>query len=127
LKAPPKELLMAQNEQYTEYNRSGQIVKGFEKASTRSRYDEDHVEKYGSGHTSVWGSFFDMKDGKWGYACCRSPFRSSYCTGAAGLAAAQMVPTADDSGPAKSLVDQHMDRMIASMKQEKAVKRKRDE
>ena len=31
---------------------------------------------------SVWGSFW--KSGKWGYACCHSFIKHSYCTGEAG-------------------------------------------
>jgi pre-mRNA-processing factor SLU7 len=40
-----------------------------------------------SNHTAVWGSFWAA--GAWGYACCRSTVKSSYCTGAAGIAAAE--------------------------------------
>lgn len=41
LSAPPKELLLAQTEQYVEYSRSGAIIKGQEKARVKSRYEED--------------------------------------------------------------------------------------
>ena len=41
LQVPPKELLLAQTEQYTEYSRSGNIVKGQERAVAKSRYEED--------------------------------------------------------------------------------------
>ncbi len=128
LKAPPKELLMAQTEHYIEYSRTGDVVKGPERAQARSKYEEDHVEKYGSGHTSVFGSFFDADQHKWGYACCRSTFRASYCTGLAGLEASKMKPTAADVSdqPAKSLKEQHVERLIDQMKQDKAGKRKRD-
>jgi len=33
-------------------------------------------------HTSVWGSFWN--EGKWGYKCCYSFVKNSWCTGAAG-------------------------------------------
>jgi pre-mRNA-processing factor SLU7 len=33
-------------------------------------------------HTSVWGSFW--RDGRWGFACCRSFVRGSYCVGESG-------------------------------------------
>ena len=33
---------------------------------------------------SVWGSYW--QEGKWGYACCHSFIRNSYCTGDAGKA-----------------------------------------
>lgn len=41
LSAPPKELLLAQTEQYVEYSRSGAVIKGQERARVKSRYEED--------------------------------------------------------------------------------------
>ncbi|GFY08754.1 pre-mRNA-splicing factor SLU7 [Trichonephila clavipes] len=79
LQAPPKQLLFAQTEDYVEYSRQGQIVKGMEKAIVRSKYEED---VYINNHTSVWGSFWH--DFKWGYKCCHSFIKNSYCTGIAG-------------------------------------------
>ena len=38
LKAPPKELLLAQTENYVEYSRTGQVIKGQERA-TVSKHD----------------------------------------------------------------------------------------
>lgn len=35
-------------------------------------------------HTSVWGSFYDRRTGKWGFKCCHSIIRNSYCTGEEG-------------------------------------------
>lgn len=67
LKAPPKSLLLAQSEHYTEYSRSGKIVKGAEKQVIRSKYEED---VYINNHTSVWGSYWNQ--GQWGYKCCHS-------------------------------------------------------
>ncbi|KAJ3110233.1 mRNA splicing protein [Phlyctochytrium bullatum] len=55
LKAPPKELLLAQTEGYVEYSQTGKIIKGQEKAKVRSKYEED---VYHLNHTSVWGSFW---------------------------------------------------------------------
>ncbi|GFR18830.1 pre-mRNA-splicing factor SLU7 [Trichonephila clavata] len=79
LQAPPKQLLFAQTEDYVEYSRQGQILKGMEKAIVRSKYEED---VYINNHTSVWGSFWH--DFKWGYKCCHSFIKNSYCTGIAG-------------------------------------------
>ncbi|CAK8698288.1 unnamed protein product [Clavelina lepadiformis] len=79
LDAPPKELLLAQTEDYVEYSRQGNVIKGQEKAKTKSKYVED---AYINNHTSVWGSYW--KEGKWGYACCHSFIKHSYCTGDAG-------------------------------------------
>lgn len=83
LQAPPKQLLMAQTEDYTEYSRSGKVIKGAEKPVVRSKYAED---VYINNHISVWGSYW--KDGSWGYRCCCSLIKESYCTGHAGIEAA---------------------------------------
>merc|ERR1711953_1443254 len=74
LKAPPKELLIAQTENYVEYSRTGQVIKGQEKATIKSRYEEDI---HPGNHSSVWGSYWE--GGRWGYACCQSTIRGSYC------------------------------------------------
>ena len=113
LHAPPKELLLAQTDSYVEYSRSGKVIKGQEKAAARSKYDEDNFEKFGTGHTAVFGSFYDVDGKRWGYACCRSTFRSSYCTGVAGIEAAKAKPTGGDvAANKKSLKDMHMDRIL---------------
>lgn len=39
--APPRELLLAQTEDYVEYSRHGAVLKGLEKAVARSKYEED--------------------------------------------------------------------------------------
>lgn len=41
LNAPPRELLLAQTEDYMEYSRHGAVLKGLEKAVVRSKYEED--------------------------------------------------------------------------------------
>eukprot|EP00095_Tigriopus_kingsejongensis_P000600 maker-scaffold95_size379157-snap-gene-2.35 protein:Tk00600 transcript:maker-scaffold95_size379157-snap-gene-2.35-mRNA-1 annotation:"pre-mrna-splicing factor slu7-like" len=79
LEAPPRELIFAQTEDYVEYTRHGQVLKGEESKVVRSRYEED---VYLNNHTSVWGSYWT--EGKWGYQCCHSMVKNSYCTGAAG-------------------------------------------
>lgn len=76
LQAPPKSLLLAQTEEYVEYSRTGKVLKGNEKQTNRSRYEED---VYINNHTSVWGSFWC--DGAWGYKCCHSYVKNSYCVG----------------------------------------------
>ena len=83
LEAPPKPLLYGQGEHYVEYTREGQIKRGEVKTSVKSSFDEDN---YDTNHTSVWGSYWE--DGQWGYQCCHSMIRNSYCTGEAGRAAA---------------------------------------
>ncbi|CAG8521589.1 9940_t:CDS:10, partial [Ambispora leptoticha] len=83
LNAPPKELLLAQTESYVEYSRTGRIIKGQERAKAKSKYEED---VFINNHTTVWGSFW--ADGRWGYKCCRSFMKNSYCTGLIGIEAA---------------------------------------
>lgn len=78
LAAPPKELLLAQSENYVEYARDGRVLKGLERAPVKSKYVEDALE---SNHTAIWGSWFDRSERAWGYACCHSKVRKSYCTG----------------------------------------------
>ncbi|EDQ87206.1 uncharacterized protein MONBRDRAFT_37998 [Monosiga brevicollis MX1] len=121
LKAPPKELLMAQTEHYVEYSQSGRVIKGNEKAKVQSKYEED---VYPGNHTSVWGSYWSR--GRWGYACCHATEKQSYCTGAEGRAARAADPTqllklrgqaaeqaqgegeeAADGKPVETLLEQH--------------------
>lgn len=79
LQAPPKSLLLAQTEEYVEYSRSGKVLKGQEKHTNRSIYEEDVLI---NNHTTVWGSFWS--NGSWGYKCCHSYIKNSYCVGEAG-------------------------------------------
>ncbi|KAH8381910.1 hypothetical protein KR009_000908 [Drosophila setifemur] len=76
LQVPPKSLLLAQTEEYIEYSRSGKVIKGVEKPKARSIYEED---VYINNHTTVWGSFWNA--GRWGYKCCKSFIKNSYCVG----------------------------------------------
>lgn len=39
---------------------------------------------YINNHTSVWGSWYDVSSGVWGYECCHSSVHISYCAGQAG-------------------------------------------
>ncbi|RCN35995.1 zinc knuckle [Ancylostoma caninum] len=82
LESTPKELLFAQTEQYVEYSRKGKVLKGAERAAVKSRYEED---VYPMNHTSIFGSYW--KDGKWGYRCCHSFVKNSYCLKEEGLKA----------------------------------------
>lgn len=80
----PRELLLGQTESQVEYDRAGRIIKGQETALPKSKYEED---VFANNHTSVWGSWW--KDFQWGYKCCKQTIRNSYCTGAAGIEAAE--------------------------------------
>lgn len=76
LHVPPKSLLLAQTEEYVEYSRSGKVIKGIEKPKARSIYEED---VYINNHTTIWGSYWNA--GRWGYKCCKSFIKNSYCVG----------------------------------------------
>lgn len=76
LQSDAKDLLLAQTETYVEYNRKGKITKGSEKLLAKSRYEED---AFINNHTSVFGSYWKL--GRWGYKCCHSFVRNSYCLG----------------------------------------------
>lgn len=55
-----------------------------EKAVPKSKYEED---VFINNHSTVWGSWW--KDHQWGYKCCKQFTRNSYCTGQAGIEAAE--------------------------------------
>ena len=67
-----------------EYSRDGRILKGAGKAPTRTKYEEDI---FINNHTGVFGSYYSRLRGLWGYSCCHSLMKNSYCTGAAGRVA----------------------------------------
>jgi pre-mRNA-processing factor SLU7 len=70
-----KKLTLTESERYVEYDAKGGI-KGAIKAKLKSKYPEDILI---NNHTSVWGSWWS--DFTWGFACCHSIVRNSYCTG----------------------------------------------
>ncbi|GAA5987670.1 hypothetical protein JCM10908_007162 [Rhodotorula pacifica] len=86
LQGVPKELRAGQTENYVEYDRRGKVIKGIERAKARSKYDED---VYPGNHKSIWGSWYQLTTGQWGYACCHSTVKGSYCAGQAGIEAAE--------------------------------------
>ncbi|KAG5187616.1 Pre-mRNA splicing Prp18-interacting factor-domain-containing protein [Tribonema minus] len=77
-------LALGQSEAYVEYDRAGRVIKGAAQAVARSKYEEDVVP---GNHASVWGSYYERRAGRWGFACCHALSRAAYCTGAAGRAA----------------------------------------
>ncbi|XP_023943047.1 pre-mRNA-splicing factor Slu7 [Bicyclus anynana] len=89
LQAPPRELLLAQSEVFVQYNRDGTRAGAAEKQLAKSKYDEDVLI---NNHTSVWGSYW--RDGQWGYKCCHSFIKMSYCVGEAGKSVVMDVPEA---------------------------------
>ncbi|KAL1376398.1 hypothetical protein pipiens_004415 [Culex pipiens pipiens] len=92
LQVPPRALLLAQTENYVEYSRFGKIIKGEDKPIIRSRYEED---VFVNNHTTVWGSFW--RDGVWGYKCCESTIKNSYCVGENG----KSEPSDQVAGPSR--------------------------
>ena len=74
-----------------EYSKDGRVIKGAPKAVVRSKYQEDVMN---TNHQSVWGSFYDKRTGKWGYACCHSIIKMSYCTGEEGKKANEQYTSA---------------------------------
>lgn len=74
-KAQQQRRALLANERYVEYDESGR-VKGEERPVARSKYTENVLT---NNHTSVWGSWW--RDFVWGYACCHSTVKNSYCTG----------------------------------------------
>lgn len=74
-----------------EYSKDGRVIKGAPKAVVRSKYQEDVMN---NNHSSVWGSFYDRRTGKWGYSCCHSIIKMSYCTGEEGKKANEQYTSA---------------------------------
>ena len=70
-----KDAAVLENDRFIEYDETG-AVKGAPKREQKSKYAED---VYQNNHTSVWGSWW--KNFEWGYACCHSTVKNSYCTG----------------------------------------------
>ena len=69
---------VVESEHFVEYDEKG-LIKGAPVESVKSKYPED---VFINNHTSVWGSWW--KDFKWGYKCCQSTVKNSYCTGEEG-------------------------------------------
>lgn len=73
-----RDMAVVENERYVEYDEKG-AIKGAPKAEAKSKYPED---VFLNNHTSVWGSWWS--NFQWGYACCHSTIKNSYCTGEEG-------------------------------------------
>lgn len=73
-----RDMAVVENERYVEYDDSG-AIKGAPKLVAKSKYPED---VFLNNHTSVWGSWWS--NFQWGYACCHSSIKNSYCTGEEG-------------------------------------------
>ena len=80
---PLKHVTVTENEHFVEYDERGRI-KGLPEKNEKSMYAED---VFLNNHTSVWGSWW--KNFTWGYSCCHSTIKNSYCVGEAGRQAAE--------------------------------------
>ncbi|KAK4452811.1 Pre-mRNA-splicing factor slu-7 [Podospora aff. communis PSN243] len=78
-----KGVTITENEAFVEYDEAG-LIKGAPRKAAKSKYAED---VFMNNHTSVWGSWWS--DFKWGYACCHSILKNSYCTGETGKSASK--------------------------------------
>ncbi|CAJ2503949.1 Uu.00g113430.m01.CDS01 [Anthostomella pinea] len=70
-----RDVAVTESEHFVEYDEAG-LIKGAPKAVAKSKYAED---VHTNSHTSVWGSWWS--NFRWGYACCHSFSKNSYCTG----------------------------------------------
>lgn len=86
-------LRLGQTETYLEYTRDGRIKGPAVQpvSSARTKYEEDVLI---NNHTSVWGSYYSRMTSSWGYACCHSLLKNSYCTGHKGKEANDSAHTA---------------------------------
>jgi pre-mRNA-processing factor SLU7 len=73
-----RDAAVVESEKYVEYDESG-AVKGSLPTVSKSKYVENVLI---NNHTAVWGSWWASF--KWGYACCHSFVKNSYCTGEEG-------------------------------------------
>ncbi|KAL4924883.1 mRNA splicing protein SLU7 [Aspergillus undulatus] len=75
---PLRDTMVIENERFLEYDETG-AIKGAPKKATKSKYPEDILT---NNHKTVWGSWWH--NFQWGYACCFSTVKNSYCTGEGG-------------------------------------------
>ena len=86
-----------ENDKYVEYDASG-AVRGAHNVESKSKYPEDVLI---NNHKSVWGSWW--ANFQWGYACCHSTVKNSYCTGEEGKLAFEEAKNARTGGELESL------------------------
>ncbi|KAH6874946.1 Pre-mRNA splicing Prp18-interacting factor-domain-containing protein [Thelonectria olida] len=73
-----RSMTVTESERFVEYDESG-LIKGAPRKAAKSKYPEDILN---NNHTSTWGSWWC--NFQWGYACCHSFVKNSYCTGEEG-------------------------------------------
>ncbi|KAJ5624529.1 hypothetical protein N7510_000838 [Penicillium lagena] len=121
---PLRDTMVVENERFVEYDESG-AIKGAPKRATKSKYAEDVMV---NNHTSVWGSWWH--EFQWGYTCCFSTVKNSYCTGEEGKKAFEeagnmlMLPENGEESP--NQVDEPLEsEPVDTRTEEKANARKR--
>lgn len=117
-KTPLRDTMVVENERFIEYDESG-AIKGAPKKATKSKYAEDVIV---NNHTSVFGSWwFEFK---WGYSCCYSTVKNSYCTGEDGKKAFEeegnmlLLPDSDEEEEPSKALDSSRDPEPANDRQE---------
>lgn len=103
-------LKLGQTEVFVEYTPDGRVMKGpgSQKISPITKYEQSVVLV--NNHLSVWGSYYCNKSGRkgWGYACCHSLIKNSYCTGKSGQ-------EANDAASQAYGMDSHMSRKMLDL------------
>ena len=77
LNNPFNDIIFNENSVYVEYDQNGQIIKNNEVYIPKSKYNEDVLN---NNHSQIWGSYYDIKNDKWGYACCNQTIYNTFCT-----------------------------------------------
>lgn len=118
--------MVTESERYVEYDESG-LIKGAPKDVGKSKYAED---VFVNNHTSVWGSWWS--DFRWGYACCHSSVKNSYCTGEEGKGAfeaseRQRTGLSLTDGAEQREAPERMEKQKDTAEQQAAKKRTREE
>lgn len=122
---PLRDAMIVENEKFVEYDETG-AIKGAPKKAAKSKYAEDI---FINNHTSVWGSWW--YNFEWGYSCCFSTVKNSYCTGDEGRKAfgeadkMMMLPEADGETAAEPENNGHEARESGDKKKESGSKSKK--
>lgn len=118
-----RDMAVVENERYVEYDETG-AIKGAPKVEAKSKYPED---VFLNNHASVWGSWWS--NFQWGYACCHSTIKNSYCTGEEGKVAfeeAQKIRTGEELDHVSSLapIELAKDHGMRTGEEEEALEKK---
>ena len=97
-----------ESNKFVEYDASG-AIKGSVKPEMKSKYPED---VFSHNHSSVWGSWWSRFT--WGYACCHSTVRNSFCVGEQGKHLVEEEAKAAGDGRCKDTVQDDGDRLAIS-------------